>query len=423
MDTIYALSSGPPPAAIAVVRVSGPEAMATAEALAGSLPGPREARLATLRRDGEVIDKAIVIAFPKPRSQTGEDVVEFHLHGGRAVVGALSAALEALGARLAGPGEFTRRAFDNGKIDLTGVEGLADLVQAETQAQRRAALALAEGQLSRRIGEWQESLLLLSAQVEAVLDMSDESEVGEGLPDAWQGRLAALADSLEEALAMPSAERLRDGLRVVIAGPPNSGKSSLLNALTGRDAAIVTPVAGTTRDVIEAPVAIAGLPFLLADTAGIRDSDDAVEAIGVERAQARIAAADLLLWLGDPGSQPGAGEVLLVQSKSDTRPDRSGDVDFHVSAVTGEGLEGLTAAMAARGQALFPPEGEAALNARHRALLAQCHAALAEAQASDDPLIIAESLRNGLRALDRVTGRAGVEDMLDRLFAALCIGK
>jgi tRNA modification GTPase len=337
--------------------------------------------------------------------------------------------MEALGAmtglRRAEPGEFTRRAIENGKVDLTGVEGLADLVQAETETQRRAALLLAEGQLSRRIGGWQERLLDLSAQVEAVLDLSDEAEVGDSLPADWHQGLAQLAGELDQALARPPAERLKDGVRVVIAGPPNSGKSSLLNLLSGRDAAIISPIAGTTRDVLEAPTVISGVPFLLTDTAGLRDSGDEIEAMGVARAQQRVADADILVWLGDARECPLGKDALIVQSKSDLRSpaERDPRADLHVSAVTEDGIDGLVASLGERAARLMPLEGEAALNARHRLLIEECRTALCEAMVEPDPLIIAESLRNARRALDRVTGKAGVEDMLDRLFASLCIGK
>jgi tRNA modification GTPase len=426
MDTIYALSSGLPPAAIAVVRLSGPAALAAVEALAGVRPEPRRATLSILRSNDQAIDNAIVLYFPAPHSQTGEDVAEFHLHGGRAVIAALEEALSSMdGLRHAEPGEFTRRAFENGKIDLTGVEGLADLVMAETESQRRAALLLAGGSLSRQIAGWQEQVLMLSAQVEAVLDLSDEGEVGESLPAAWHDNLAQLVADLDRLLARPPAERLKDGVRVVIAGPPNSGKSSLLNLLSGREAAIISPIPGTTRDVLEAPTIIGGIPFLLTDTAGLRESSDAIEVIGVTRAQQRAADADILLWLGDPPDCPPAREVLIVESKCDLRlcEERNPDAELHVSAVTEEGIDALIAVLGERARRLLPRETETALNARHRGLVGECRHALVEAADAQDPLIIAESLRNALRALDRITGRAGVEDMLDRLFASLCIGK
>ena len=425
-DTIYALSSGQPPAAIAVVRVSGPQALAAAEALAVRRPDPRMACFTELRYDGQAIDKAIVIFFPGPRSQTGEDIVEFHLHGGRAVVSALISALDSLaGLRPAEPGEFTRRAFENGKMDLTGVEGLSDLILAETESQRRAALAQASGQLSRHVAHWQERLLSLSAGVEAILDLSDERDVGEALPLGWHEALAVLAEDVEAALERPPAERLKDGVRVVIAGPPNSGKSSLLNALVGREAAITSPAEGTTRDVIEAPIAIRGTPFLFADTAGLRISDDPVESIGVARAAQRLAEADIVLWLGASGDCPKAPLAIQANSKSDLRPtgESDGIAGLRISAVTGEGLDALCDILLERAGELLPREGEVALNSRHRALLSECYKALLDAAAATDPLIIAEELRTARFAVDRITGRAGVEDMLDRLFATLCVGK
>lgn len=418
-DTIYALSSGAPPAAIAVVRISGPDADAALEALAGRLPEPRRAALRPLRRDGELLDHALVLRFPGPASATGEDLAELHLHGGRAVVAAVLAALAAVpGLRAAEPGEFTRRAFRNGRIDLAEAEGLADLLGAETETQRRAALALAGGGLSRQVESWQARLLAAAADVEARLDFDDEADVaGQGAGTA--GALAAdLADEIEAWLARPSAERLRDGVRVAIAGPPNAGKSSLLNALVGREVAIVTKIAGTTRDLIEAPVAIGGIPFLLIDTAGLRDSEDPVEAIGVERARRSAAAADILLWLGPPDEAP--PHAVRVHAKSDLGP---GEGDVQLSAVTGAGLAALAAMLVDKARKLLPAEGEVALNARHRAALSEALNHLREAVSADDLLIAAEALRLARAALDRVTGRAGVEDMLDALFGRFCIGK
>lgn len=418
IDTIYALSSGAPPAAIAVMRISGPRADAALERLAGFLPEPRRATLATLREGGQVLDNAIVIRLPGPRSATGEDVVELHLHGGRAVVTAAARALGAIpGLRPALPGEFTRRAFENGRIDLAEAEGLADLLAAETESQRRAALMLAGGALGRQVELWRRQLLALAARVEASLDFSDEADVA---PDDFSGGFGALAGDIGRWLARPRAERLRDGVRVAIAGPPNSGKSSLLNALVGREAAITSDVAGTTRDLIEAPVAIGGTPFVLIDTAGLRESDDAIEAIGVARARNVLAAADIVLWLGPPDEAP-EGSVR-VHSKADLAPPPR-DADLAVSSVTGEGLDRLTALLCERAAALLPTEGEVALNARHRAALDEVVQHLREGAAATDPLVAAESLRLARVALDRVTGRAGVEDMLDALFGRFCIGK
>ncbi|MGA9580349.1 MAG: tRNA uridine-5-carboxymethylaminomethyl(34) synthesis GTPase MnmE [Allosphingosinicella sp.] len=421
-DTIFALSSGSPPAALAVVRISGPRADAALDALAGKLPPPRMAILADLRWQGEPLDRAIVLRFPGPNSATGEDVAELHLHGGRAVVAAVLEALAGLeGLRAAEPGEFTRRAFENGRIDLAEAEGLADLLGAETQSQRRAALTMAGGALSRQVEAWRQRLLALAAALEAALDFSDEGEVGEAWPPGWSGEIEALAAEMESLLAIPPAERLREGLRVVIAGPPNVGKSSLLNALVQREAAITSPAPGTTRDLIEAPVAIAGLPLLLIDTAGLRESVDEIEAIGVERGRASLAAADLILWLGDPAESPERERTLLVQSRCDL-PEPCRHADVRVSALTGEGMRELVELISERARALLPGEGDVAVNSRHRQAIALAVRRLRSAEAND-MLIAAEALRRSRAELDRVTGRAGVEDMLDMLFGRFCIGK
>ena len=422
-DTIYALSSGSPPAAIAVVRISGPNADRALEALAGALPEPRRASVAELRHEGELLDRALVMRFPGPRSATGEDVAELHLHGGRAVVAAVLGALSQVdGLRAAEPGEFTRRAFLNGRVDLAEAEGLADLLAAETQAQRRAALALAGGALSREIEAWQRRILVLAAELEAALDFADEQDVGEGLPSRWAERTEAMAAELGTVVRRPPVERLRDGIRVAITGPPNAGKSSLFNALVGRDAAITSKIPGTTRDLVEAPVLIEGTPFLLIDTAGIRESQDPIEAIGVERARSAMAAADLILWLGSPDRAPESERALRIHPKSDIFRSAP-ESDVAVSALTGSGLDELTRVLLVRARHLLPREDEVAVNARHRVLLAECAARLQEAARAEDLLIAAEALRQARIALDRITGRAGVEDMLDALFGQFCIGK
>lgn len=421
-DTIFALSSGSPPAALAVVRISGPKADSALEALAGKLPEPRVATLANLEWRGDRLDRALVLRLPGPNSATGEAVAELHLHGGRAVVAAVLEALAGLdGLRPAQPGEFTRRAFENGRIDLAEAEGLADLLGAETQSQRRAAIAMAGGALSRKVEAWRQRLLALAAALEAALDFSDEGEVGEAWPSGWKEDVDALALDMESLLGSPPAERLRDGLRVVIAGPPNAGKSSLINVLAGREAAITSATPGTTRDLIEAPTAIAGLPFLLIDTAGLRESSDEVEAIGVERGRASLAAADLILWLGNPEDSPGLERTILVHAKCDL-PGPARQADVRVSALTGEGIQDLVAALTARAGALLPAEGEVAVNARQRDAVGCALQHLREADAPD-MIVVAESLRQARVELDRVTGRAGVEDMLDMLFGRFCIGK
>ena len=423
-DTIFALSTGNPPAAIGIVRISGPAANTALERLSGRIGEPRVASLAPLRdlRTGELLDSALTLRFPGPNSATGEDLVELHLHGGRAVVAGVLAALTGMtGLRAAEPGEFTRRAFEHGRIDLAEAEGLADLLMAETQSQRRAAIALAGGGFSRMIEAWQARILALAAQVEAALDFADEGDVDEALPEAWYAQLDDVAREIGAMLARPPVERLRDGVRVVLAGPPNVGKSSLLNALVGRDAAITSAIAGTTRDLVEAPASLGGAPFLLIDTAGLRDSDDEIERIGVDRAKGSLDAADLILWLGDPDTMPDGARAILIHPKADLGSGTGRGLA--VSAKTGEGVADLIATLIERAKDLLPVEGEVAINARHRGALRECEAHLADARFAHDPLIIAEGLRLALRSLDQLTGKAGVEDMLDALFGAFCIGK
>ena len=301
MDTIFALSSGAPPAGIAVVRVSGPDARGALERLAGVVPAPRTLQFATLRDGDRILDRGFVAFLPGPGTATGEDILELHLHGGRAVVAAVEGALATFpGLRRAEPGEFTRRAFANGRIDLAEAEGLADLLAAETELQRRSAMEIASGRFSRKVDQWREQLLMLSAQVEAVLDFDDEDDVEELSPLLYR-KINELTNDVEEVLAWPQAEMLREGYRVALAGPPNAGKSTLFNALVEHEAAITSPTAGTTRDVLERHVAIEGVPFVFVDMAGLRETDEEIEAIGVERAQAEMERADLVLWLGPEG--------------------------------------------------------------------------------------------------------------------------
>ncbi len=396
------------------------------KALAGRMPAPRRASLSTLRDPdgGELIDRGLLLWFPGPDAATGEDLAEFHCHGGRAVIAAILDALAKLpGLRLAAPGEFTRRAFEHGRMDLNAAEGLADLLMAETQSQRRAALAMAEGGFSRLVADWEAELLRLSALVEAALDFSDEDDV----PDAGiEGMIVAGIGALHGAVVAesmrPHAERLRDGIRVVLAGPPNAGKSTLLNALAGREAAIVSPIAGTTRDRIEVPVAIAGIAFLLTDTAGLRaETDDAVEAIGMDRAAQAIAAADIILWLGPVNDAP-EGAVRIAARMDEPGHDAAG-ADLQLSAVTGEGMDELRDLLLARARALLPGEGDYALHARQRAAVHAMTDALGEALAQADMLLVAEHLREARRAIDALTGRSGTEAMLDALFGNFCIGK
>jgi tRNA modification GTPase len=426
MSTIFAPSSGLPPAAIAIIRISGSDAFAAAGALAGDLPVPREARLRTLRdpASGDHLDSALVLIFPAPNTATGEDLVELHVHGGRAVIAAVEAALARQpGLRRAEPGEFTRRALSNGRIDLAEAEGLGDLLTAETELQRRAALAMADGTLSRQIAVWRTTLLGLAARLEAWLDFSDEADVDPVLLDGIRQEAQAVASAIAAVLGAPSVDRLRDGIRVVLAGPPNSGKSTLLNALARRDAAIVSPIAGTTRDRIEVPVSRAGIPFVLTDTAGLRDTaGDAIEAIGIDRASQAIAGADLVLWLGDD-APPTAGMVWLH-----ARADLAGRENvplgavLAVSAETGAGVEQLWDLLVARSSALIPGASDMALNQRQRDHCREAVEALGEIDTPDE-LVVADALRRANVALARITGDTGIEAMLDALFAKFCIGK
>lgn len=423
MTTIFARSSGSVPAAIAIVRISGPQAGAALETLtARALPPPRMASVRTLRRGTDVLDRALVLWMPGPATATGEDLVELHLHGGRAVVAAVEDALAATpGLSAAEPGAFTRRAFDNGRLDATEVEGLADLLAAETEGQRVAALALAGGALRQRVAAWQARLLSLAARAEAQIDFDEEGDVG---GDPMLGLEAlALAAELRETLAQPPAERLRDGVRVVIAGPPNAGKSTLLNALAGRDAAIASPIAGTTRDVIEVPLLVGGVPVILIDTAGLRDAGDgdAIEAIGIARADAAIEASDLLLWLGDAREVPRHQRVIMVASKADAGPPTNGGIA--VSAVTGTGVEALLALIVDRVRALLPARDAVPLLRRHRDLIAEAAGELDACALVADPVLVAEHLRGARMAFDRITGLADTEAMLDTLFGRFCLGK
>lgn len=422
-DTIFALSSGSPPAAIAVVRLSGPQAAAAIKALCG-LPEPRRASYRTLRVSREtILDRALVLWFPGPRTATGEDLAELHLHGGRAVVAATERALADLpGLRRAVPGEFTRRAFANGRIDLAEAEGLADLLSAETELQRRSAIAMAGGVFSAQVEDWRARALVASAAVEAVLDFGDEDDVSD-LPPDFAERLRVLAAELSDWLSRPRAETLREGYRVVLAGPPNAGKSTLFNALVEDEAAITAPLAGTTRDVLTRAVAIEGVPFVFADTAGLRDeAGDVIEAIGIDRARAALDRADLVLWLGEQGQGPGGAWEIAAQVDRVVTSAKA--VARHrVSAVTGEGLDALRRDLVETARQAMPRPGDAALNARQHGLLDEAESALQSALAERDPLLIAESLRRVRVAFDALVGRATTEDMLDALFGRFCIGK
>jgi tRNA modification GTPase len=450
-STIFALSSGRPPAAIAVVRVCGPQAGLALRTLIGRVPAPRQASLGRVREpaSGEVIDEALALWFPGPHSETGEDMAELQVHGGHAVVAAVLEALGKIeGCRLAEPGEFTRRAFANGRMELTAVEGLADLIAAETPAQRRQAFRQLKGLIGDRADAWRRRIVEALALVEAGVDFVEEADVPE---DLMRPALAA-AKELRSEIATAVAdggrgERLREGLVVAIAGPPNSGKSTLLNRLARREAAIVSPIAGTTRDVIEVHLSLDSYPVTLLDTAGIRESSDPVEQEGIRRATARAQAADLVLWVTDASAIGAAPEdrrenpfnsiVWAVKNKADLVVDKlcitnepgsaSFDRTFVISAATGEGLDGLVDAVAAHARDYFSAAEPAIITrARHRRALEETVAALDRAVALGDSgnvELIAEELRAAATTLGRLTGRVDVEDILDVIFRDFCIGK
>ena len=427
-DTIFAVSSGRPPAAIAVLRLSGAGAFDAATRLAGSLPPPRRAAVRALRDpvDNRLLDRALVLVFAGPATATGDDLVELHLHGGRAVVAGVERALAGLpGLRAAEPGEFTRRALANGRIDLTEAEGLGDLLSAETEAQRQMALANSDGRLRRAVADWTATATRLSAVVEAVLDHADEDDVdaGNDVLTGVRAQARELASVIDAVLAVPPVERLRDGIRVVLAGPPNAGKSTLLNALVGREAAIVSPMAGTTRDVIEIPVTRDGVAWLFLDTAGLReDSDDPIERIGIDRATDSMAAADVILWLGD-STAPATGRVIALYPRSDIRDAGQAGGRIAVSAATGDGIETVWAALTREAASLPPKVDELSLNRRQAHHAGSAAAALGRAAMQDDPLLLAEELRYAVQAFAALTGMRATEAVLDDLFGRFCIGK
>ncbi|MEG3181664.1 tRNA uridine-5-carboxymethylaminomethyl(34) synthesis GTPase MnmE [Sphingomonas sp. LT1P40] len=426
-DTIFALSSGQPPAAIGVMRISGPHAFAAVERLTGKLPPARRASLRTVC-DGDILDRALVLIFPGPSTATGEDLAELHLHGGRAVVRAVEAALSAIpGLRPAEAGEFTRRALFHGQIDLTEAEGLGDLLAAETESQRRAAMRAAGGGIRRQVETWAQRALQLSATVEALLDHGDEADVtSEADAIGVVGeRAAALSGEIETIVAQPGVERLRDGIRVVLAGAPNTGKSTLLNALADRDAAIVSPLAGTTRDRIEAPVMRGGIAYLLTDTAGLHDAPaDIVEQIGIDRARQAVVEADIVLWLDDaPPADNACRSYILLHPRAD-EPGRAEAAErMAISAKTGEGIDALWLQIETFAATLLPSPDAVVLNNRQRDLAAAAAIALRAGSTQADPLLLAEDLRHALRTFDRITGATDVEAMLDTLFGKFCIGK
>lgn len=436
-QTIFALSSGRPPSAIAVVRVSGPQAGPALTTLAGKLPAPRLASRRLLRdATGQPIDDAVVLWFPGPASATGEDVAEFHVHGGRAVLSALLEAISVIpNTRAAEPGEFTRRAFENGKLDLTEAEGLDDLIHADTDRQRRQALRQLQGLLGNRARDWRERIIEASALIEAGIDFSDEGDVPAELMVPAVKAIKALHGEIAEVLAAQGhAERLRDGLIVAIAGPPNVGKSTLMNQLARRDVAIVSPHAGTTRDVIEVQLDLDGYPVTVIDTAGIRETHDPVEQEGVRRAKARAADADLVLWLTGPdaGTEerlPGTAPVWTLRNKIDLEAGvaiAAADPAFAISARRGDGLPELINALVGFAAEFFgTSEGVLVTRARQRDLLGCASDSLLRSLelVEEGEELAAEELRAAAYALGRLLGRVDVEDVLGAIFQKFCIGK
>ena len=453
-DTIFALSSGPPPAAIAVIRISGPRARVALEKMLGRMPEARRASFGKIVHPftQNVIDEGLALWFPGPHSETGEDTVELQVHGGRAVIAAMLDALAGLdGFRLAEPGEFTRRAFEHGRMDLTAVEGLADLVAADTEAQRRQALRQLRGSIAEQAEAWRLRLIEARALLEAGIDFSDEGDVPKNLAREALAIIQRVADEIARA-DRGHGERIRDGLQVAIAGAPNVGKSTLLNRFARRDAAIVSPYAGTTRDVIEVHLDLASYPVTLRDTAGIRPTDDPVEQEGVRRAWQSVTMANLVLWVLDAREAPAGviaaiaedarlarSEVWLLANRIDLVETGVRDaVDalfqgrqhFAISAATGEGMDALVEAIGAFAGRFFAVETVLVTRERHRQMLAAAAAALAGALALNQAHgsegreeLIAEQVRMATRALERLIGRVDVEDVLDVIFREFCVGK
>lgn len=426
-DTIMALSSGALPSGVAVIRLSGPLVREAFLSLAGPLPPPRTLALRRIGADRQ-LDQGLVAWFPGPHSFTGEDCAELHVHGSPAGVKAILRSLNSLGLRLATPGEFTRRAFENGKLDLIAVEGLGDLLIAETEKQRQQALARYDGRLTQKLDTWRNDLLNLRAEIEARLDFSDEGDVAEDLPESFAVELAALKTSLNEALASIESGRIvREGLRVALAGAPNAGKSSLINALSKSDIAIVSDEAGTTRDVREVPLDIGGQLFVLLDLAGLRETDSRAEAEGIRRAERAIENADILLWLEAPDTdtaeQPKTrASVLKIGTKADLGA--APGYDLQISTLTGLGLPALIETLRALGETLSGGEPSLISHERDRLGLQQAIAAVAEAETYlGNWELAAEALRHASLSLERLIGRVDAEQVLDRLFASFCIGK
>lgn len=432
--TIYALATGSPPCAVAIIRVSGPLAGDVARAFCGGAPEPRHAAYRLIRdpADGEVIDQGLVLFFPGPGSFTGEDCLEFQIHGSRAVVARLFRALAALpGLRPAEPGEFIRRAFENDRLALSTVEGVADLVDARTELQRRQALAQAGGRLADAAELWREEMLTAAALLEAEIDFADEGEAPSGVlaeVRAIAGRLAAqMRDALVDA---ERGERIRNGFRVVIAGPPNAGKSTLMNALARRDVAIVSTQAGTTRDVLDVELDLGGAPVVLSDTAGIRDTSDEVETIGIDRAQAALRGADLVLWLepsdAAPSGSPEVGEnVLRIATKADLADQTPAWADLSISVRANVGLGLLVERIGAAARDLLGGEPALITQERQRHCLAEAtrHLDVLLSGHRSEIELVAEDLRLAIRSVEMLIGRVGVEDVLGSIFSRFCMGK
>ncbi|QDC07997.1 tRNA uridine-5-carboxymethylaminomethyl(34) synthesis GTPase MnmE [Oceanicola sp. D3] len=426
MDTIVAQATAPGRAGVAVIRISGPDAKPALQHLAGRVPEARRATLMQLRGSAGLLDTALVLVFEVGASFTGEDVVELQTHGSVAVTRAVLSELTTRpGLRLAEPGEFTRRALENDQLDLAQVEGLADLIEAETEAQRQLAQATFTGALGARVEEWRSLLIRAAALLEAMIDFADE-EVPEDTTTEVLGLIDTLVSQFEsEALGVDAAERIREGFEVAIVGAPNVGKSTLLNRLAGREAAITSEVAGTTRDVIEVRMDIGGLAVTLLDTAGLRETEDRVEAIGVERAKARAASADLRIFLGPPmGLSPSAQDILAHPKSDMSQP--SGEA-LGLSGLTGDGIDELLSRVKAVLSERLPTQ-TTATHERHRAALQSASDALRasriEVEAGPERAeIAAEELRTALRRIESLTGRIGVEDLLGEIFSSFCIGK